>query len=68
MSKWSAWLRHPKTTNEKRQCYDDDTAEFVKIRAKRKARRLPDVYDDQFVVESKTWKRAKRKRQWQSEG
>lgn len=59
-------LRLPRTTNEKRAAvaFDDD---FVGPRAKRAAHNLPDVYDDKFVSESKTWKRAKRKRQWQKQ-
>lgn len=58
------WLRSPRTTNEKRDAAASE-ADGIKVRAKRTHRRLPDVYDDIFITESKSWKRAKRRKQWQ---
>jgi len=52
MKKYKAWMRHPKTTQEKRaNCYD---REFV--RGKRLPKQLPDAWDDKFVNHPRCWK------------
>lgn len=57
------YLKHPQTTNEKRQQlskeerkYYRDNGLVVKERSKRNAINLPDLYDDKFIHVDKCWK------------
>lgn len=55
----SAWLRHPKTTQELRANQDRNDPY---VRAKR--RNLPTAWDDQFVRQQKSWKTLGRDHQY----
>lgn len=50
-----SWLRHPKTTQEKRASF---YAQGVKVRARRNFVNLPDVRDDMFrwYSNQRSWK------------
>lgn len=54
------WLRHPKTTQERREHSDPETAEYV--RAKRAPMNLPNYYDDAPRGKQKSWKKQRRQR------
>ena len=57
------WLRHPKTTQERRRWFSDieliEENPELKLRAKRAPHRLPTVYDDIFpkAWRNRSWKR-----------
>lgn len=57
------WLRHVRTTNERRQNSAPEIKEFV--RPARRAHNLPTVYDDIRRGQSRSWKDCTKKRkQW----
>lgn len=57
------WLRHVKTTNERRQNSDPEIYEY--IRPARRCNALPNLYDDIPRQYSKSWKDCTKKRkQW----
>lgn len=56
-------VRHPKTLNEKKQNAIPEYKDY--IRSKRKSKRLPDVYDDDFIRPEKSWKdKTKSRKAW----
>lgn len=61
------WLRHPKTTQERRRWFSDieliEENPELKLRAKRSPHRLPTVYDDLFpkAGRDRSWKRHRNK-------
>ena len=59
MSKYSSYLRRPKTTAERRASYAAD----VKIRPRRYGHNLPDAWDDKPRQFWRSWKQY-RKQQW----
>jgi len=68
------WLRHPKTTNEKRQWHAleferSNSGYKVRARARRSWKRLVDTWDDimNSSIDIKSWKRY-RKNQWKPVG
>ena len=56
------WLRHIKTTNEKRQNSDPEVESF--IRPARRSNNLPSLYDDIPRHCSRSWKDNKKRKQW----
>lgn len=57
----AAWLRCPRTTNERRKSYDDQDG-AVRVRAKRSGRVLPDAWRDSYRGDyyHRCWKRQRR--------
>lgn len=49
-----SFIRHPKTTNEKRQSADPEVMEF--IRPDRQTHNLVDAWDDNFRDTERSWK------------
>lgn len=60
--------RHPRTYQEKKAYYDAlDQEEPVKVRSRRAAHLLPDLWDDNYAHAEKCWKRqSKRRHQWRA--
>lgn len=60
-----SFIRRPKTYGEIKSSIVVDEEFEIPLRAKRRPHNLPSSWDDQFVHESKSWKRARLKKQWQ---
>lgn len=66
------FLRHPRTTNEKRQVLSPEDKAWLKengyrVKERRRRKYLPTVYDDIFVDIPRCWKdRTKQDAQWKS--
>lgn len=70
MGRRANWLKHPKTTQEKRmnqETFDSVYGIFKIVRAKRNPRNLPDAWDDirKTDASNRNWKRY-RKTQWKN--
>lgn len=60
------YMRHPKTTQEKKAYYSLDSEYKSLCRPNRNARHLPDAYDDYFVRRDSSWK-GRRKTKYHTE-
>lgn len=62
---YGGW-RHVKTYQEKKAYYDTLEQDYpVKVRGRRKPDQLPDLWDDQYAHNDKSWKtQTKRRHQW----
>lgn len=60
MSKRYRWLRHPRTTQERRLHSDPELRPY--IRGKRSWKRLPNAWDDIFIPfrENESWKKLRK--------
>lgn len=65
MRRYICRFRHPGTTNERRQ-FEEEVHSLV--RAKRRPKKLPDVYDDAYAgsLFDRSWKRF-RKQRWRGD-
>ena len=59
------WCRHQRTTQEKRFSVDEDHAPYV--RAKRNKANLPDAWNDDWKIRTRSWK-DKRRTQYREAG
>jgi hypothetical protein len=63
------YMRHPKTTQERKKWFDvlEECKEYkIKLRLRRSHVNLPNAWDDELVSKRriKGWKRTKKKKQW----
>jgi hypothetical protein len=64
--RYTAYFRHPKTSNEMRQYVATSVNELeipINVRGRRSAKCLPNAWDDIFRSDTRNWK-AYRKTQW----
>jgi hypothetical protein len=57
-----AWMRYPKTMQEKRQWFAD-FGRGIKMRLRRNPKLLADAWDDATTVKQRSWK-VQRKSRW----